>query len=88
MRNLGSTWIASLNTQSFPSAKSWVFTAPENTAWPALGSFLVLHFWQGCRKIWRRRAATYRAKKFLPVQLASAVRKREFIRCVLLADGI
>ena len=55
-RNLGSTWIASLNTQSFPNAKSWVITAPENTAWPALGSFLVLHFWQGCRKIWRRRA--------------------------------
>ena len=39
-------------------------------------------FLAGSPKIWRRRAGRYRAKKFLLVRLGSAVRKREFIRCV------
>src|SRR6516225_6651055 len=49
------------------SAISSIFTAQVNTASPALASFQVLHFWQGCRRIWQRRVATYRARKFLPV---------------------
>src|ERR1043166_8224084 len=61
--------------------RSWIFTAQPNIEWPASDSFLAFHFWQDCRRNWRRRAGMYREKKFRPVRLESAVRKQEFTHC-------